>query len=246
MTRQYMGTMPRVRQSIELVNILQWFIDQDCHKWIIGKEEGLKGYKHWQMRFTSALKFDELKEVFPYANCHFEECSDTWSYERKEGNYYSSDDNLRILSNRFGKLRENQSRILGKVSEQSDRGITVVIDDRGNTGKSWLCRHIWQQGTGYYVPPVLSSVKEIIQFVCSGYNGEDIIVIDIPRSWKWSKELIAGLECIKDGLIFDTRYSARTRLISANVLVFTNVVPKLDTLSVDRWDLLNAEGAPYS
>jgi len=66
------------------------------------------------------------------------------------------------------------------------------------------------------------------------------VVIDIPRTWKWSKDLYCAIETIKDGLIVDPRYSARPiNIRGVKVLVLSNDRPSLDKLSVDRWVVEN-------
>lgn len=243
MSNTVMLTLPRNRESIEEVYLLQWMFKNDIHKWIIAKEIGNDGYKHWQIRMQTRYTFDELKKAFPKA--HIEEASDTWEYERKEGHYWRSEDTVEIHRTRFGELRSNQSRILRNLDKQDDRELDVIIDTVGKTGKSWLCRWLYEQGKGFYVPPTCKSEQAIIQFVASGYKGEQIIVIDIPRSTRWHSGLYVALEQIKDGLVFDTRYHSTTRDIhGAKVLVLTNSMPKVDKLSYDRWRLYDANGVP--
>lgn len=221
------------------------FCKNSCKKWVIGFEKGKGGYEHYQVRLSTSLSFEGLKTVFPKA--HIEKCTDTWNYEKKEGHYICWNDTREIQTARFGRLRENQRRIVRSCIRQSNRSITVVYDPCGGSGKSWLARNLYERGKAQYVPPYLNSVKDIIQFVASGYGEEGIICIDLPRSWKWSKELYTGIEAIKDGLVFDGRYSARTRdIYGVKVLVFTNNKPSLDALSADRWDLLDREGRPIS
>lgn len=237
----YMITAPRAQ-----VHKRAWkeFIKKhDIHKWIIAKETGSGGYEHWQVRLDTSATFEELKSAFPTA--HIEK-STVWSnYERKEGNFIQSDDTTDIRRCRFGTLRANQRRIIQHLRLQSDRGITVVYDPRGGSGKSFLIRHLYETGRGCYVPPTIGSVQGIIQYVASGYRGEPYILIDIPRSTKWNTQVLEGLEAIKDGLVYDTRYHAQMRDIwGVKVLVTTNTMPNLDALSADRWDILDADGKP--
>lgn len=217
----------------------------DIHKWIVAKETGKDGYEHWQVRLDTSATFEELKSAFPTA--HIEKSTQWCNYERKEGNFIQSDDTTDIRRCRFGILRSNQQRIIQHVRRQSDRSITVVFDPRGATGKTWLIRHLFETGRGFYVPPTVQTVQGIIQYVASGYRGEEFILIDIPRSTSWSKGLLEGLEALKDGLVYDTRYHAQMRDIwGVKVLVTTNTMPKLDALSADRWDILDADGKPLN
>lgn len=243
-----MITKPRNknRESIEEVKILQWIIKRDVHKWIVAKERGNFGYDHWQIRVQCNLNFDEMKAEWG-ENAHIEEASDNYEYERKDGNFISSEDNARILSCRFGTLRPNQQRILDRVRAGNDRTISCVIDGKGNSGKSWLCRYCYERGIGFYVPPTVNTPQGIIQFVASGYRGQEIIIVDIPRSTRWNSNLYVALETIKDGLVFDARYSAKTRNIyGVMVLVLCNTKPNVGKMSADRWDLMDQEGRALS
>lgn len=245
MSKTVMMTLPRDRESIEEVYLLQWMLDNDIHKWIIAKETGNDGYKHWQVRMNTRYTFEALKQAFPKA--HIEEASEVFDYERKEGQFISSEDRAEQLQARFGELRENQKRILATLDEQDDRGVNVIIDPYGNTGKTWLARHLYNKGKGFYVPPTITDARALIQYVTNGYNGEQYIVIDIARSTRWTNALYVAVETIKDGLVYDARYRTVVRDIhGCKVLVTCNVCPKLDKLSRDRWHLFDANGTPLS
>lgn len=235
-------TLPRneQRESIELVYLLQWTIDQDIHKWIIGAEVGNDGYKHWQIRAQVRETFEQLKQRFPKA--HIEEASDTWTYERKEGNFYTSMDTPDILAQRYAELRPWQKEVLEKVQNASDRTIDVVCNPNGNIGKSFLIAYLWERGLAHVVQGQ-NNAKGIVQdcaseFISNGYRP--IVVIDIPWSWKWTNDLYVALERIKDGLIKDTRYGSRTiNIHGVKVLVMCNQKPNEKRLASDRWRLTN-------
>lgn len=242
MSTTWMMTIDRhpERESVEEVKLLQWILKHDVHDWIIAKETGTLGYEHWQIRMRTNLTFDEMKQNFTTA--HIEQGSDNYEYERKSGNYIWSEDTIDTLQCRFGTLRENQKRILENLESQNDRQIDVIIDD-GNTGKTWLARHLYHTSQGFYVPASIDSPQKIIQFITSGYRGERIIVIDIARSTRWNNQLYTALEVIKDGLIYDTRYHTTMKDIhGVKVLVTCNNKPNTSKLSLDRWRLWGKSG----
>lgn len=248
MTTTYIVTLPRTKkESIQEVWLLQWMLDNDIHKWIIAKETGNDGYKHWQIRLQSRYTWEEMKKHFG-KEAHIEEASDDYNYERKEGNYYTSDDNEYTIQARFGELRPNQRQYLENLNTQNDRQIDVIVDtgrNSGNHGKTWLARHLFQSGKGFYVPPTIGTGKGIIQFIASGYRGEPYIIVDIARSTRWNSELYVALETIKDGLVYDTRYHHTQRDIhGVKVLVTCNEKPVLKRLSRDRWRLYDWHGLP--
>lgn len=235
MTKIYMITAPRRRTEKEFVGIMKWLRDIDSHKWVVAAEVGRGGYEHWQVRVACSLKFDRVRADWGGV-AHVEEASDTWEYERKGGLYWTSEDNAEIRKQRFGKLRPEQRMALDCLESTSDREILVWVTSEGNVGKSWLCGALYERGLALIVPPTIDTVKGMMQWVASGYKGEPYIVIDIPRSWKWNKELYTAIESIKDGLVYDTRYSAKMRNIrGVKIMCLTNESPKLDKLSIDRW-----------
>nr|WDW25852.1 MAG: replication-associated protein [Canine associated porprismacovirus] len=247
MSKTWMLTIERdpERESIQLVKLLQWILKKDIHDWIVAKETGTFGYTHWQIRMRTQYNFEQMKAYFPKA--HIEEASNEYRYERKEGNYYSSEDTPEILAVRYGEPRENQRRIVERLDDTNDRTIVCVVDSKGCSGKSWLCNRLYERGLAFYVPPTCRNAQTIIQFVASGYRREKYIIIDIPRSTKWTPELYVAVETVKDGLVYDTRYNATTRNIrGVKVLVMCNTKPNLSKLSTDRWIILDREGRALS
>lgn len=238
MSTVIMMTLPRVRESVEEVYLLQWMIDHDIHKWIIAAETGQDGYKHWQVRMATRHTFEELKKEFPKA--HIEEASNTWQYERKEGRYYTSWDTLGSLQQRYAELRPWQREVLENLKTQNDRQIDVICNPSGNIGKSFLIAYLWETGYAHVVQGQ-NNAKGIVQDCASEFleNGyRESVVIDIPWTWKWTNDLYVAMERIKDGLIKDTRYNSRTiNIHGVKVLVMCNQKPSMSKLAQDRWRL---------
>ncbi|QIR82269.1 replication associated protein [Chicken smacovirus mg5_1081] len=256
MVTLYMLTIPQTypKRAIKLMIELN-----DCKKWVVAKETGRGGYKHWQIRLATSnpeffvleqkkivtndgieqkvtIKKGWLPKNIPEAHC--EECNDVWDYERKEGNFWTSEDTDEVRRVRFGKLRPIQRDILAQLNQQGDRQIDVWLDKSGNHGKTWLSQHLYERGEAMVVPRSSCSPEKLSAYVCSAYRGEGIIIIDIPRSRKISPELYESIEELKDGLVFDHRYSGRCRNIrGVKVLIFTNTELDTKKLSHDRWRL---------
>lgn len=164
--------------------------------------------------------------------------TDDFTYERKEGKFWTSNDTKEILQCRFGKLRKNQRQVLERIKRQSVREIDVYLDTHGNRGKTFLTIHLWETGQALVVPRASTTAEKLSAFICSAYAGEPIIIIDIPRARKPTPELYECMEEVKDGLVFDHRYSGRARNIrGVKMLVFTNHKLDLKQLSDDRWVL---------
>ena len=131
------------------------------------------------------------------------------------------------------------------MNTQNDRQIDVYLDPRGNHGKTWITQYLWERGLACVVPRACGSAEKISSFVCSSYKGEPYVIVDIPRASKIRPELYEALEELKDGLVYDHRYSGRTRNIrGARIIVFTNLPFDRKKLSHDRWRLHGVENAP--
>lgn len=146
---------------------------------------------------------------------------------------------------RFGEMRFVQKQALEALQATNDREVMVWYDKNGNVGKSWFTGALWERGLAYVVPPTVDTVKGMMQYVASSYIDQGwrpFVVIDIPRSWKWSEQLYTAIESIKDGLVYDTRYNSRMiNIRGVKVLVMCNTLPKLDKLSQDRWRIYRTE-----
>lgn len=216
----------------------------DSKKWTIGIEQGKRGYQHYQIRYEASGDKDEawnrVKSFIPTA--HIELANDSeraWKYERKDGHYWCSWDTIEVRAQRYGQLRPFQKAVLKALRNQNDREILVWYDQEGKMGKSWLTGHLWENGQACVVPATINEPKAIIQYVASTYDKEPIVIIDIPRAGKWNNALYEAIEVIKDGLVYDTRYSGRMKNIKGiKILVMTNSYPKVDKLSKDRWKVI--------
>lgn len=239
-----MMTVPRayIRRGRQWI---EYFENQDIHKWIVALEHGKGGLEHWQVRFkvrncdTKEQRndfFEAWKRMCPEAHIEFTE---NWcDYERKEGSFICSDDRTEVWKIRFGAPNKLQRDILYKLQTQGDREIDVWLDKRGAHGKTWISIHLFERGRALLVPRYCSTPREISNFICSSYAGQDIIIIDVPRSQKIDKGLYEAMEEIKDGVVSDPRYSGRTKNIrGVKLLVFTNNPLDEKCLSKDRWRL---------
>lgn len=248
MSSTFMLTIPAERGKFDFYHWLKILEVWNVKKYVIGLEEGKGGYKHWQARLQisgeakmviggTEITFFEFMKLY-YKQAHIEEASDTWNYERKEGRFISSEDTPAILKIRYGALKPEQKKMLQILESQGDRQIDVWLDPSGNHGKSWLSVHLWETGRALVVPRSSTTAEKLSAFICSSWKGEPIIIIDIPRASKVSASLLETMEEVKDGLVFDHRYSGSTRNVrGVKVMVFTNSELPLKKLSKDRWRL---------
>lgn len=239
----WMGTIPR--EGLSKKKIIKFFEEYDVHKWIIGRETGRKGYEHYQIRFQGSDEiYDALKDWFKKG--HFECANDKWSwdYESKSGNYLRSDDGPRMLRRRFGTLTPDQQLVIELARQANDRQIVCWCTSYGGAGKSFLCAALWERCLAHYVQ-ASNTAKGLVQDVASEFirhGRRPFIVIDIPRTWKWTDDMYYAIESIKSGLIKDTRYSSDTiDIVDSAVIVVCNSYPKVGKLSEDRWVIYSDE-----
>lgn len=236
----WMATIPRSETTRRKLRL--FFESQDIKVWVYGRETGKHGYKHYQIRFewldhNNGDAFDIFKDWF-YSG-HLECAKSTgWEYEKKDGQYFCSDDNDKILRRRYGRFTPEQQLILNLANESDDRQVIVWYDNQGRVGKSFFTSAIWERRMGYYIQPS-NTAKGLMQDVASEVinNGKKpIIVIDIPRTWKWTDDLYFAIEKIKDGLIKETRYKSETiNIVGTAVIIMCNSMPTVGKLSADRW-----------
>lgn len=235
----------------------------DGKRYQIGIERGRNGYRHvqgrieisadtnWSRSILERVGKRKIKRV-ERGSHFFDRCArsgvhctktEQWSdYEGKEGYYVTSEDNTLIKTQRFGELTHDQKEVLKLLESNNDREITVWYDDVGGVGKSWLTGALWERRKAHQVR-MTGSAEGIIKDVCSKMSKDrrPIVIVDIPRSGKWTKQIYEAIEVIKDGLIDDPRYSANAiNIKGVKVLVMCNSMPKLDKLSKDRWIFYNA------
>lgn len=216
----------------------------DIHRWFYCIEIGDTGYRHVHLKLLCNENIQETEIRIFWHPMHVEISNESENYLRKPGAVFvSSRDTQEIRRVRFGSCRPWQEVLLCVARQQDVREVLVLLDELGGIGKSWLANYLFETGLGFFVPPTLSTPKDLIQFIHSGYVDQEFIIIDIPRSWKWSEHLYSVIETIKDGLVYDSRYKAQMRNIrGVSIIVFTNNNPKLSKLSTDRWHIVKRDG----
>jgi hypothetical protein len=232
-------------------------LDEWCSKWVFQLEEGDTGYVHYQVRLRLWKKKrpSELGELHDIFNGHW---SVTCSTVHRSGSFnyvMKADGRLEgPWDNRSWKcgpkltrqLKEFESKtlwawqkkLLEILEEVNDRAITLIIDQKGNSGKSIFCEYLQYHKIAFKLP-TMQTMEDISQFAFS-FDEQSAYVIDMPRALKKDHlySFYAGLEELKNGFCYDKRYSGKCRYMDRpNVVVFTNKPPEWDMLSEDRWDV---------
>lgn len=228
-----------------------------CCRWIFQKEQGENGLLHFQGRFSakSPLRANEIhiKAPLPWATWHLSPEHDTAA-----GTFYSTKEETRIAGPWSDKLaaiwippqyqineyNDFQSYILYLLDGQDNRQILFIEDCKGNLGKTTLVGHMECKGLALSIPATMASSQEMMQFaygLIEDPKEQLIIFLDVPRAvdsrQSWSKWL-AAIECLKSGVCYDGRYTARKKYFHwPQIAVFANTLPPQHMLSHDRYQI---------
>lgn len=143
-----------------------------------------------------------------------------------------------------------QQKIIDSREIRDKRGVDYIYDPVGSKGKSCISFYISKAGLGIEIPAMSDSTRmmettyhKMKKFEDEKINPEEVldpkmILIDIPRGV--SQDQLRGIcnliESYKKGDIYDTRFSYKEITIQPpRIWVFSNVMPKLEYLSIDRW-----------
>lgn len=229
-------------------------------KWVFQLEESEEGYLHYQGRGSLFKKMTLAAAIPKFAshlfNAHLSitssSCHATSNFNyvmkldtRIEGPWCDTDEGFEdppVLTRQLAAFHKHelypwQATLLQLIERFDDRFITCVVEPTGNNGKSILCEHLEYLRMAYEIPGMYC-MEDIMQ-CCMSLPSKKCYLIDMPRAMRKDKlgPLYSGLECLKNGVMYDKRYSFKKRRIDRpQVVVFTNVAPDVLYLSSDRWD----------
>lgn len=129
-----------------------------------------------------------------------------------------------------------QRELVDQLSGQPDqRGIRFMVDEDGNSGKSWFCAYMLQ--TKPEEVQILKTGKEAD--MCYAIDpSKKIFLLDVPRS-RMEYLQYSVLEQLKDRMVFSTKYTSQMKVLShlPHVVVMCNEHPDLTKLSADRYNV---------
>lgn len=218
--------------------------------YIFQEEQGEKGTRHYQgyIEFKNKVRLSAIKKILP--KIHAEISKGT----RQQNIDYCSKSKTKIsgpYSNKpiarplkiISELRPFQEQILKMIEEEpDDRIINWVIDGRGNSGKSAFIKYLMTTqrektlfATGGKAGDIFNLFKNAID---AGFEGTAIFTyfLNLPRDS--NSVSYTSLECIKDGLITNTKYEAGSIVFNGpHIWIFSNIEPDMERMTADRWRL---------
>lgn len=223
----------------ELMNVL----DKECDRYVIGKETGADGYKHYQIRMVCKVP-KEMSTVHNMLQRNNPNCQGwvtptskegrNFNYCEKEGDFIRSWEKA-LRSWATIELKDWQAQLKEIWKYQNEREVDVLFDPVGNIGKTVFAKHMVATHSATYVPPI-GDAQDLMAFALE--KPAKAYIFDMPRSEsvKQKKGMWSAIEQIKNGYLYDKRYKFRDAWIDPpRVLVMCNELPEMDSLSSDRW-----------
>ncbi len=224
-------------------------------RFVFQKEEGDSGYIHYQGRMSlikkrlkhqllKLFKQDEAPNYLePTTNPEYTKGDAFYQTKvdtRVEGPWTDQDEQVYIPRQvrEMGALRPFQQRIIDDVNVWDKRTINIIFCKKGNVGKSSLVSYMRAHKVARALPPV-NDYKDLLRMVCDLPESR-MYLFDMPRSMNKDRmyQFYSAVETIKDGYAYDDRYSFKEKCFDCpNIWIFTNILPELSMLSIDRWKI---------
>lgn len=238
----YKATLSRAKMKErgfnEKINIGELFDKLGARNWTVAEEVGAGGYEHYQcsIEFKSGKDWNHLKSVFAGLGDITPAHKTDNGYEIKDGNYITKAD-MPLLKYADLNLYQWQKSVLDDLDKQSEREITVVIDEKGGEGKSYLTKYLEVNHILKSCPVISNDAQEYISYCMA--VPRDGYCFDFPRADNLKEKygLWKAVERIKDGHLYEKRYHVQEMWIDPpKILIFTNETDiPMDVLSKDRW-----------
>lgn len=218
-----------------------------------GSSVKAQGFLHYQGRFSlssktrtkTLIKFLTKSGLKFHLTPTMKKNLDKWDYVTKKETRvegpWSSEDKPIVIPRQLQKVYDAgwypyQKKILELMDVEDDDHIDVLVAKEGMEGKTTIATHLGVHGKGLRLP-MINNYKDIAQWVMS-FDTRKIYMLDIPRAIgkKDNDEMMAAIEMLKGGYVFDTRYKGVERYFDApNIWIFTNDMPGEKLLSKKRW-----------
>lgn len=235
----------------ENLETLETILNKIADKWIFGFEEcpttkkkHLQGYLEFKFKHRP-LECKLLKDY----KIHWEKRRGTYQknidYCTKDGNFKTNIDFPEPIecTLNYDIMYEWQKEIIDIIKNKPDaRKIYWYCDDRGGAGKSELCRYLCLNHKAILLAGKCADMKYGIVKYIEKHNGiaPKIILIDLPRTFNNDYLSYSGIEEIKNGMFFNTKFESDMIIFNRpHIFVFSNTKPEVDSLSLDRWIIKN-------
>lgn len=226
------------------VKLLEHIFKNNKVLYIFGKETGLSGTKHLQGYIECNKRIRPIEFFKLDKKIHWEKAKgskeENLIYCSKEHNIYTNflmpRIDKRFVNLEVIKLKPWQKRIERlSILEPDDRLVYWIYEEKGKTGKSFLCKYLKHK---YGNVKTITCTKSADILTCIDVYTKTYM-FDIPRSvdadhfYPWT-----AFEQVKNGLVSDAKLKKKVEILDfapANVFVFANYKPDKKYLSEDKW-----------
>lgn len=237
---------------------LKTFGHTNTDKFVIGKEVGKSGTPHLQgyMYFKNAQRFERMKQLC--ANAHWERskgsaeqnlkyCSKDGVYEekgcvkKKTQQELIKEEMLEEYNNT--EWRPWQKKVMEIVeNNNNDRKINWIYDPVGNNGKSYLRRYLCLTNEAILADGKKDNIFNAFKVKCIDEDKRvNLCVMDIPRQ---NERFVnyGTIEAIVDRHLYSGKYEGgEIFLPKMNIIIFSNFYPDTESMTEDRWNIINIE-----
>lgn len=212
-----------------------------------------QGYFKLKERARAATLKNTIKDVLP--NIHFTPASNSGIDALKD---YSMKTDTRMEGpwgkreiylgedlyepNQWHKWQKDLWAVISKPPPQlgnEARKVIWIYDPVGGKGKSTLCKYVLYHKLGMYA--TYATTANLMNLVIKN-DPQRIYMIDIPRTKPQHasmNDLYSAAEYLKTGIILNEKYETGWRVQKkAHVVIFSNFMPDMKTLSADRWRIV--------
>jgi len=245
-----------LKADIDFEKLVKIF-DSNCSKWVFQKEKGeTTDYLHFQGRFNLFKKLNVnsartiwqslLPGIHLSPTCNDVTQRDCFNYvlkddTRVDGPWQDSVE-IKVMTKQLKLFMEWtlypwQKKVEDICKTWDMRHITVILDEIGHVGKSLFCEYLDHHDIATDVPP-FTAMEDLMQ-CCMCMKAAKAYIIDMPKGMKKDKlaSFYAGIECLKNGVMYDKRHHFKRRRIDRpQIIIFTNTKPDVSLLSKDRWN----------
>lgn len=193
--------------------------------------------KHYQ--FRGVLKTDlsndtlvslsqlGLRDVTPTHVRDFE-------YVYKDHDFFCSWD---VWRPEYDKVRNSPRtwQIQLEAMPRDDRTIEIIVDEKGNAGKTAWAMYQDYCHRALYIPPLKRGLD--LTACVLGKRTSDWYILDTPRAFEFTDDWACSIEQLKNGYVFDTRYTFRDKVLPVRprVTILCNDLPDYEKyFSTDR------------
>ncbi|MEW8544381.1 MAG: hypothetical protein AB2693_12680 [Candidatus Thiodiazotropha sp.] len=121
-------------------------------------------------------------------------------------------------------------QILNNPEPGSFRLVYWIVDIVGHGGKSFMAQYLIRNTKGIIFNNFSHKDNAYL------YNGEGIVVFDIPRDTPLEECSLQLLKDLKNGYLISQKYETRRKVFQVPItVVFSNSYPVKEKLSLDRW-----------